>query len=202
MSEQAENIIKEYAHEGAKLRTEFFTVNRNNIIDIARNMAIHLVHGGKIIFCGNGGSAADAQHLAAEFVNKFQMERPPLPAIAVTTDTSVITAIANDFGFKYIYSKQVKALANKSDILVCISTSGKSSNILEVLQVANEKEITTLGLTGMDGGEMHHLCDFVLHVQSSNTALVQEIHIAAGHLLCRLVDYFLFEAVSQLQPYL
>jgi D-sedoheptulose 7-phosphate isomerase len=202
MSEEAVALIKDYAQQGAKLRVDFCSDNSSRIVEIARTMAVRLVHGGKILLCGNGGSAADAQHIAAEFVNKFQMERPPLPALALTTDTSVLTAIGNDDGFRHVFSKQAKALAGESDVFVGISTSGRSEDVNEALRCVAEKGIVTVGLTGRDGGEMNELCDFVLRVPSENTALIQEVHITAGHLMCRLVDYFLFEAVDKLQPYI
>ncbi len=202
MSEQAVTIIDKYAQQGAKLRSDFFSNNSQKIIEIARVMSVSLVHGGKIMFCGNGGSAADAQHLAAEFVGRFQIDRPSLPGLALNTNTSVLTALCNDFGNEYVFSKQVKALAKEGDILVGISTSGRSQNVIEAISLGKEHKIVTVGLVGKNGGSMLDLCDYGLSVPEDNTALVQEIHISVGHMLCRLVDYFLFEAVDKLQPYL
>ncbi len=202
MSQDAASLIEDYAHQGVLLRTEFFKDNRDKLIEIAKSIAVRFIQGGKLIICGNGGSAADAQHLAAEFVSRFQMERPPLPALALTTDTSVLTAISNDYSFDQIFSKQMKALAMDQDILFAISTSGKSANVIEALHIAAEKNIMKVGLIGQDGGQMTKLCDHLVQVKHENTALIQEIHISAGHMLCSLVDYFLFEAVDQLQPYL
>ncbi len=202
MSEKARQIILDHSTTGCTLREEFFQGNADKIVDVARVMAVSLAGGGKILFCGNGGSAADAQHVAAEFVNRFLIERPPLPAMALTTDTSIITAIGNDYGFNQIFVKQIQALGRAGDVLAAISTSGNSPNILNALRAAREKKITTVGIGGQSGGEMTPYCDHTLLVPSTVTPLIQEVHIAIGHLLCRLVDYFLFEAVAELKPYL
>lgn len=153
-------------------------------------------------FCGNGGSAADAQHLAAEFVNRFMIERPPLPAIALTTDTSALTAIANDYSFDQVFSKQVRALGRPGDVLVGISTSGNSPNVCEALKVALENGMVTVGLGGGSGGAMLQYSHHALIVSDTRTPLIQEIHATIGHLLCGLVDYYLFEAVAELEPFL
>jgi D-sedoheptulose 7-phosphate isomerase len=202
MAEHALSIIEDHVWQGAKLRTDFFSVNSQTVLEVARTISISLVHGGKVLFCGNGGSAADAQHLAAEFVGRFQMERPPLPALSLTTDTSILTAIGNDDAFDQVFTKQVKALGSEGDVLVSISTSGQSGNVLQAMESAREKGLITVGLAGRDGGRMKDLSDFLLLVEHSNTALIQEVHISVGHLLCRLVDYYLFEAVDSLQPYI
>ena len=202
MSEKAREIILDHSTAGCELREEFFQHNADRVVDVARVMAVSLAGGGKILFCGNGGSAADAQHVAAEFVNRFLIERPPLPAMALTTDTSIITAIGNDYGFNQIFVKQVQALGRAGDVLAAISTSGNSPNILHALRASREKQITTVGIGGQNGGEMTPYCDHTLLVPSKETPLIQEVHIAIGHLLCQLVDYFLFEAVAELKPYL
>lgn len=199
---EATKRVLAHAEEGARLRQAYLTDKAELVVEAARTMAVCLARGGKLLFCGNGGSAADAQHLAAEFVNRFQLERPPLPAIALTTDTSVLTAIGNDYGFEQVFLKQIQALGRPGDILVAISTSGGSPNVLHALRAARGKEIITLGFTGAGGGEMPSLCDYLFHVPHKRTALVQEVHIAIGHLLCELTDYFLFEAVAELAPYL
>lgn len=201
MSGQVVEDILGYAREGCALRERFFAENAEHIARVGRTMAVCLARGGKILLCGNGGSAADAQHLAAEFVNRFQIERPPLPALALTTDTSALTAIGNDYGFEQIFAKQVQALGMRGDVLVGISTSGSSPNVLEAMRVARDKGMVTVGLAGQNG-EIVPLSDFALLVPHTTTALIQEIHIAIGHLLCRLVDYYLFEAVMELRPYL
>jgi len=202
MSHKALSIVQQHARQGARLREEFFESSQEQLVELARTMAACLARGGKLLFCGNGGSAADAQHLAAEFVNRFMMDRPPLPAIALTTDTSALTSIGNDFGFEQVFSKQVQALGVQGDVLVAISTSGNSPNCVLALHAAAEKGLVCVGLLGKDGGEMLPLCDQALLVESGEVPLVQEVQIAAGHMLCRLVDHFLFEAVLELQPYL
>jgi D-sedoheptulose 7-phosphate isomerase len=145
------------------------------------------------MICGNGGSAADAQHIAAELVNRYVLERPPLPAVALTTDTSILTSIGNDYSFKEIFSKQIKAIGVEGDVLLAISTSGNSENVLEAIKVSKNMGIYTVGLIGGDGGKMAGLADMALVVQSDVTARVQETHILAGHMICQLVDYNLFQ---------
>ena len=202
MSNQALTIITEHAREGSRLREQFFSDNAQNLITIAQEMAVAMAREGKILLCGNGGSAADCQHIAAEFTNRFMLERPPLPAIALTTDTSALTAISNDYSFDQVYQKQIQALGRSGDVLIAISTSGNSPNICKAVQTARELGITVVGMTGLGGGAMAASCDFMLAVPDKRTPLIQEIHITAGHMLCRLVDYFLFENVSELQPFL
>jgi D-sedoheptulose 7-phosphate isomerase len=146
----------------------------------------------RLFLFGNGGSAADAQHLAAEFVNRYQRERPPLPAIALSVDTSVITSISNDYGFEDIFLKQLQALAHPGDVVLGISTSGRSSNVVKALQWARQQRIQCLGWTGADGYQMKTCCDLVLQIPSQVTARIQECHITAGHVLCALVDEMLF----------
>jgi len=199
--ENALASVMRHSREGAALREKFFAEQGETVVDVARTMAITLARGGKILFCGNGGSAADSQHLAAEFVNRFQIERPPLPAIALTTDSSILTAIGNDYGFDKVFVKQVQALGAPGDVLVGISTSGNSANVLEAMRAARDKGMITVGMAGQNG-DIVPLCDHALLVPHKTTALIQEIHIAAGHLLCSLTDYFLFEAVVELAPYL
>ena len=195
-------IITQHSNAGAKLREDFFNTNKELVAKVALELALCLARGNKILICGNGGSAADAQHVAAEFVNRFQINRPPLPAIALTTDCSAITAIGNDFGFEQIFSKQVQALGNAGDVLIAISTSGSSPNVLRALEVAQEQKLVCVGLTGNTGGKMAELCNFLLNVPDKNTALVQEVHLSIEHLLCKLSDYYLFENASLLQAHL
>ena len=202
MPNQAVAAIIEHANAGADLRRRFLTDSAEQIALTAMRIAVILARGGKLLLCGNGGSAADAQHIAAEFVNRFMMDRPPLPAIALSTDTSILTAIGNDFGFEQAFSKQVQALGNPGDMLLGISTSGNSANVLLALTAARERGLTTLGLSGGTGGKMAPLCDRLITVPSNSTPLIQEIHIAVGHLLCGLTDYYLFENVAALSPYL
>jgi len=142
---------------------------------------------------GNGGSAADAQHIAAEFVNRFVIERPPLPAIALTTDTSIITSIGNDYDFSEIFSKQIRAIGQPGDIAWGISTSGNSANVLKALEVAKKMDLVTIAFTGKDGGNIAKIADLSVNVSSSVTARIQEVHITAGHAICDLVDIKLFQ---------
>ncbi|NJB69308.1 D-sedoheptulose 7-phosphate isomerase [Desulfobaculum xiamenense] len=202
MAEDARSIVLEHAADGARLREEFFRDNADRIVDVARRIAVCMARGGKLLIAGNGGSAADAQHVAGEFVNRFLMERPPLPAIALTTDTSVLTAIGNDYGFDQVFEKQVQALGLAGDMLLAISTSGNSANLIRALKAAREKGVVTIGLSGRSGGEMASLCDHLILVPHEHTPLIQEVHLAVEHLLCQLVDHYLFEAVVELTSYL
>jgi D-sedoheptulose 7-phosphate isomerase len=147
-----------------------------------------LSRGGKVLFCGNGGSAADAQHLAGELVSRFHYDRPAMAGIALTVDTSVLTAIGNDYGFDRVFARQVEALGAVGDVLVGISTSGRSPNVLRALEAARARDITTVGLTGRDGGPMAALCDIELRVPSDSTPLVQQGHMVIGHLLCAMAE--------------
>lgn len=202
MTDTALASILDHAEKGAELRRRFFAAQAEYLAGVALRFAATLAKGNKLLFCGNGGSAADSQHLAAEFVNRFQIDRPPLPALALTTDTSILTAVGNDFSFDQVFSKQVEALGNPGDVLAAISTSGNSPNILRALEAARRRGLITLGLTGRGGGAMAGLCDILIDVDGESTALIQEIHIAVGHVLCGLTDYYLFENVAALTPYL
>jgi D-sedoheptulose 7-phosphate isomerase len=167
---------------------------KNNLQEIktgARRIADCIAKGKKILIFGNGGSAADAQHIAAEFVNRFMIERPPLAAVALTTDTSILTSIGNDYHFEDIFSKQIQALGKNGDIAWGISTSGNSANVLKGLQIARSMNIYTIGLTG-HGGNMVSLVDLALTVPSKNTARVQESHLILAHILCELVERTLY----------
>ena len=148
-----------------------------------------LAEGHKVLFCGNGGSAADSQHLAAEFVGRFQKERKGLPAIALTVDTSILTAVANDYGYDTVFARQVQALGEPGDVLVGISTSGNSKNVLLAIEEARAKGITCIGMTAEGGGKMAAACDICLAVPAKVTARAQEMHILMGHILCELVDH-------------
>jgi len=144
--------------------------------------------GHKILFCGNGGSAADSQHWAAEIVGRFQKERAGLPAIALTTDTSILTAIGNDYGFDRIFARQVEALGQQGDLLVAISTSGNSANVLAAVEVAKGKGMKIVGLTAQGGGKLAEVSDVILAIPSKTTARAQEIHSLIGHILCEMVE--------------
>ena len=145
--DKALQMISQHAEDGAKLRRDFFAVHGGKVAEAARRMAVAVARGGKILLAGNGGSAADAQHWAAEFVNRFLMDRPPLPAIALTTDSSVLTSIGNDFGYDLVFTKQVQALGRPGDVFVGISTSGNSANVIGALQAARKQSLFTIGLT-------------------------------------------------------
>ena len=186
-------IIENALRESLSLKEAFVRKNADKLSALAETISRAFLDGKKLMLCGNGGSAADAQHIAAEFVNRFQRQRAPLPALALTTDTSIITSVANDEGYKYVFSKQITALGQKGDILIAISTSGTSANILSALHAAREAEIYTVGLTGGDGGTMLPLVDLALIVESLSTPRIQELHILAGHLVCELVEYILIE---------
>lgn len=148
--------------------------------------------GGKVLLCGNGGSAADAQHLAAEFSGRFYFDRPPLFAEALHVNTSYLTAVANDYSFDEVFARQVRAMGAKGDVLVGLSTSGNSQNVLKALDVARELGMTTVGLTGEGGGKMKDRCTHLIAIPSQNTARIQEIHITLGHVICELVEAALF----------
>jgi D-sedoheptulose 7-phosphate isomerase len=154
----------------------------------AAELVRRLRNGGKILFMGNGGSAADSQHLAAELVGRFRVERTPLPAIALTTDTSILTSVGNDYGFRKVFSRQIEALCTEGDAVIALSTSGASPNVLEALEAAGRAGAYRLGLTGRDGGRMAELCEACLAVPSSDTARIQESHILLGHIFCDLIE--------------
>jgi len=186
-------IIEKILEDSLKVKEAFIRENIPNVILLAEKVALAFTADRKLLLCGNGGSAADAQHIAAEFVNRFTLERPPLPAIALTTDTSIITSIGNDYSFEEVFSKQVKALGMEGDVLLAISTSGNSKNLLLAVKDAKRQGIHTVGLLGKDGGKLAGMVDMALVVKADNTARIQEAHILAGHILCHLVDYILFQ---------
>ena len=169
----------------------------DTMVGIADCIVRALRAGGKILLAGNGGSAADAQHIAAEFVGRFVNDRIPLPAIALTTDTSALTAIGNDYGFEQVFERQVRALGRKGDVFLAISTSGRSPNVLAALKVARELSLTTVGLTGGMQGPMLAHCNLLLAVPSDETAVIQQIHITAAHAICHLVERELFAAPTR-----
>ena len=163
-------------------------------IETASKICINsLKNGGKILIMGNGGSAADAQHIAAELVGRYKTERKGLSAIAITTDTSAITSIANDYGFLHVFDRQVRALAQKEDVVIGISTGGTSANVANALKTANELGCQTIGFSGKDGGDFNVICDVNLLVNSYDTPRIQEMHILIGHTICHLIDLELTE---------
>jgi D-sedoheptulose 7-phosphate isomerase len=155
---------------------------------IARSMSTALLAGGKILWCGNGGSAADSQHLAAEIVGRFRRERRGLPSVALTVDTSVLTAVGNDYGYEQVFSRQVEALGNPGDVLVGISTSGNSGNVVRAMELARAQGLVTVAFTGAGGGKMASLADHLFAVPARDTARIQEAHILAGHMLCDWIE--------------
>ena len=158
-------------------------------IEIAAKICIDsLKKGNKILIFGNGGSAADAQHIAAEIVGRYKVERKGLPAVALTTDTSVLTSIGNDFGFEHLFDRQVQALANKNDVLIGISTGGTSKNVISALKLGKSNGCKVIGFSGKSGGDFNNICDINLVVASEDTPRIQEIHILIGHIICHLID--------------
>ncbi len=149
--------------------------------------------GNKLLIAGNGGSAADAQHIAGELVSRFYFDRPGLAAIALTTDSSILTAIGNDYGYDYLFARQIQANGAKGDVFIAISTSGSSSNIIHALEECKQQQITTVGFTGMKPCKMNDLCDFCIQIPSLETPRIQETHILIGHILCAIIEKELFE---------
>jgi len=190
MKEYITSIIDESIQSHNRFKSDDESLD--TLMDFSTEIVRSFVNGGKLLIFGNGGSAADAQHIAAEFVNRFVMERPPLPAIALTTDTSLLTAIGNDYKFEDIFDKQISALVTENDIVWGISTSGNSANVVKALRRAEKKGVTVLGFTGRDGGKMKGICSHIFMVDSKVTARVQEIHILAAHIICGLVDEIMF----------
>jgi D-sedoheptulose 7-phosphate isomerase len=188
-----EKIIKTILSESIEIKEKFINENISSIIMVSQKIAQSFTNDGKLMICGNGGSAADAQHIAGEFVNRLLIERPPLPAIALTTDTSVITSIGNDYSFNDIFSKQVKAIGLEGDVLLAISTSGNSDNLMEAVKVAKDRHIFAIGLLGGDGGKLAREADLSMIVKGRITPRIQETHILVGHMICQLVDYLLFQ---------
>jgi D-sedoheptulose 7-phosphate isomerase len=164
--------------------------------DAAEIVTEALRNGGKLLLAGNGGSAGDAQHLAGEMLSRLYYDRAPCAAIALTTDTSVLTAIGNDYGYDRVFERQVLGLGRRGDVLIAISTSGRSPNILRAIGAAQEKGLSVVGFTGKSGGDMAPLCDMCLRVPSDSTPVIQQIHITAGHIICGLVEQRLFPPMT------
>lgn len=165
----------------------------HNLNTLVEKITTTFQQGGKVLFCGNGGSAADAQHLAAEFSGRFYSDRDPLPSEALHCNTSYLTAVANDYGYDFVYSRLLKGMAKPGDILVGLSTSGNSTNILNAFEMARQIGVITVGFTGTTGGKMAGLCDILINVPSDDTPRIQESHIMLGHIACELVERNLFE---------
>jgi len=187
--------IKESFTESIQTKIAAAEALPESIEKAARMMAMGLLNGHKILSCGNGGSAGDAQHFSSELLNRFEIERPSLPALALTTDSSTLTSIANDYSYDEVFSKQVRALGQPGDILLAISTSGNSRNVIKAMEAALSRDMTIVALTGKDGGEMAGLLgqqDVEIRVPSTRTARIQEVHLLAIHCLCDLIDRTLF----------
>ena len=190
-------IIKAF-DESIRVKQAFLGENLETLIKAIDAVVAAFRTGHKLLLFGNGGSAADAQHIAAEFTNRFLVERPPLPAIALTTDTSALTAIANDYHYAQVFAKQVRALGKAGDVALAISTSGNSPNVLAAIDTCKELDIGTIGLTGGSGGKMAGKVDYLLRVSEAKTSpRIQETHILVGHVICELVDQILFSAPAK-----
>ena len=180
--------------ENLQVTEHFFRDNVDAIVEIAHGITDAIRRGNKMLIFGNGGSAADAQHIAAEFVNRFLFDRAPLPVIALTTDTSILTSISNDMDFSVVFARQIEALGRKGDIAWGITTSGRSPNMIEGFRKAKELGMTTIALTGKDGGEALRVADYGLNVTSPSIPRIQEVHITVGHIICELVEGELFSS--------
>ena len=190
-----ENLITKHFEDSINVKQASAAILASPILDATEIMLNSLLNHGKILSCGNGGSAGDAQHFSAELLNRFEKERPGLPAIAISTDTSTITAIANDYSYEEIFSKQVLALGMTNDTLLAISTSGNSTNVVRAIDAAHEREMSVIALTGNDGGKLSvklHENDIEIRVPSNRTARIQEVHLVVIHCLCDLIDHRLF----------
>ncbi|MBX6772815.1 MAG: SIS domain-containing protein [Chloroflexi bacterium] len=192
--EDAETLAGEHLRAAAVAAERVAAEAAGLIVEMANALIAALRSGRKVLLCGNGGSAAQAQHLAAELVGRYLRERRPLPALALTTDTSVLTAIANDARFEEVFARQIDALGSPGDVLIALSTSGSSPDVVVAAQVARAKGITVMALTGQAGGELDRHADLILHVPSATTPIIQEVHLMVGHILCDLVERALIAA--------
>jgi D-sedoheptulose 7-phosphate isomerase len=178
--------------ESAQVKVAFVRDNVDKIVEVVQLIAQAFREGKKVLLFGNGGSATDASHIAAEFVNRFLMERPPLPAIALNTDVAVLTSISNDYDYTQVFSKQLSALGHEGDVVIAISTSGNSLNVIKALDVAKKNHMKTVVLTGGTGGKLANAADFTFIVKTKHTPRIQETHITLGHTICQMVDEELF----------
>ena len=194
--EEMKSIIERSFVESIEAKRRCLESNQESLILAATVIVEAFNNESKLMIFGNGGSAADAQHIAAEFVNKFMIERPPLPAMALTTDTSILTSVGNDYNFDDIFGKQIKALGMEGDVAWGISTSGEAANVLAGLRVARNRGLRTIGMTGSGAGKMAEFAQVLLRVDAENTARIQECHITMAHIICELVDYQLFQRLS------
>jgi D-sedoheptulose 7-phosphate isomerase len=187
-------FIKSKIQTSIQLKTELLSNSEilNSINNIVNDSIVTYKNGGKVIWCGNGGSAADAQHLAAELSGRFYYDRPPLNSEALHVNTSYITAVANDYSYDIIYSRLVEAMCKKGDILIGLSTSGNSRNVINALEKANEMGVITIGFTGQTGGEMKSKCKYLINIPSTDTPRIQECHMLLGHTICEMIEMGLF----------
>ncbi|EAK7320007.1 D-sedoheptulose 7-phosphate isomerase [Campylobacter jejuni] len=192
--ENLNSYIKEHFRESILVKEQI--LKDENLITLIKNASLEVIkaykNGNKTLLAGNGGSAADAQHIAGEFVSRFYFDRPGIASIALSTDTSILTAISNDYGYENLFARQVQAQGVKGDVFIGISTSGNSKNILKALEFCKQKEIISIGLSGASGGAMNELCDYCIKVPSTCTPRIQEAHILIGHIICAIVEEELF----------
>ncbi|EAJ4695489.1 D-sedoheptulose 7-phosphate isomerase [Campylobacter jejuni] len=192
--ENLNSYIKEHFTDSILVKEQI--LKDENLITLIKNASLEVIkayrNGNKTLLAGNGGSAADAQHIAGEFVSRFYFDRPGIASIALTTDTSILTAIGNDYGYENLFARQVQAQGVKGDVFIGISTSGNSKNILKALELCKQKEIISIGLSGANGGDMNELCDYCIKVPSTCTPRIQEAHILIGHIICAIVEEELF----------
>jgi D-sedoheptulose 7-phosphate isomerase len=189
-----DTITRQMRHSGRVLQAMLDDSGLRTALQAAAEACISSLRAGaKVLLAGNGGSAADAQHIAGELVSRFEFDRPGLAAVALTTDTSILTAIGNDYGYERLFARQVQALGRRGDVFIAYSTSGNSPNIVTALQVAREMGLVTVGFTGNRGGTMNALCDHLLAVPAAETPRIQEGHLVLGHILCGLIESTLFE---------
>ncbi|EAL5915389.1 D-sedoheptulose 7-phosphate isomerase [Campylobacter jejuni] len=192
--ENLNSYIKKHFQESILVKEKI--LKDENLITLIKNVSLEVIkaykNGNKTLLAGNGGSAADAQHIAGEFVSRFYFDRPGITSIALTTDTSVLTAIGNDYGYENLFARQVQAQGVKGDVFIGISTSGNSKNILKALELCKQKEIISIGLSGASGWAMNELCDYCIKVPSTCTPRIQEAHILIGHIICAIVEEELF----------
>ncbi|EAJ7088062.1 TPA: D-sedoheptulose 7-phosphate isomerase [Campylobacter jejuni] len=192
--ENLNSYIKEHFQESILVKEQI--LKDENLMTLIKNASLEVIkaykNGNKTLLAGNGGSAADAQHIAGEFVSRFYFDRPGIASIALSTDTSILTAISNDYGYENLFARQVQAQGVKGDVFIGISTSGNSKNILKALELCKQKEIISIGLSGASGGAMNELCDYCIKVPSTCTPRIQEAHILIGHIICAIIEEELF----------
>ncbi|ELE2129409.1 D-sedoheptulose 7-phosphate isomerase [Campylobacter jejuni] len=192
--ENLNSYIKEHFQESILVKEQI--LKDENLMTLIKNASLEVIkaykNGNKTLLAGNGGSAADAQHIAGEFVSRFYFDRPGIASIALSTDTSILTAIGNDYGYENLFARQVQAQGVKGDVFIGISTSGNSKNILKALELCKQKEIISIGLSGASGGAMNELCDYCIKVPSTCTPRIQEAHILIGHIICAIIEEELF----------